>query len=347
MDTTVLIIEDDPIAANLLQLILGRQGYRSMTAFDGLEGLKIARSEHIDLILLDLMLPGIDGFEVLTQLRADPKTADILVMIVSVKSEITDRRTAAKVGADAYLTKPYTAEEMVAKVNSLLHREVEGVTDKVPCMMLVGTHRQDAARTALYTGLALNDDGVGVTLIDLYPLSTDYSVLLGLPPRQTPILLADPGTTRQLTDLIEHHSSGLGLLNNLQGRGQSGQLTFKDIKSLLEALPRPNSFVLTDLPLDYPPEVMCQLARSCALVLLVTRDDSASMQKARAALTLMEREDIAKQSIVVMIVGPATSGALPAFEQEGMHVIHAETTPDHPVFHDLAARAKKAAKSLL
>jgi hypothetical protein len=62
---------------------------------------------------------------------------------------------------------------------------------------------------------------------------------------------------------------------------------------------------------------------------------------------LMEREDIAKQSIVVMIVGPATSGALPAFEQEGMHVIHAETTPDHPVFHDLAARAKEAAKPLL
>jgi DNA-binding response OmpR family regulator len=147
MDTTVLIIEDDPLAANLLQLILGRQGYRPITAFDGLEGLKIARSEHIDLILLDLMLPGIDGFEVLTQLRADPKTADVLVMIVSVKSEITDRRTAAKVGVDGYLTKPYTAEEMVAKVNSLLRGEVEGVTDKVPCMMLVGTHRQDAART--------------------------------------------------------------------------------------------------------------------------------------------------------------------------------------------------------
>jgi DNA-binding response OmpR family regulator len=344
MDTTILIIEDDPIAANLLQLILGRQGYRSLIAFDGLEGLKIARSEQVDLILLDLMLPGIDGFEVLTQLRADPKTADLLVMIVSVKSQTTDRRAAAKLGADAYLTKPYTAKEIVAKVNSLLHGEAEKVTDEAPCVMLIGTHRQDAARTALYTGLALNNKGVRVTLIDLYPLSTDYSVLLGLPPRQTSILLADPGTTRQLTDLIERHSSGLGLLNNLQGRGQSGQLTFKDISSLLEALPSQGSFVLADLPLDYPTEVMCQLARYCALVLLITRDDPASMQKARAALTLMEREDIAKQSIVVMIVGPATSGTLPAFEQEGIHVIHAETTANHPVFYDLAARAREAAK---
>jgi DNA-binding response OmpR family regulator len=346
MESTILIVEDDPIAANLLQLILGRQGYRSLTAFDGLEGLKMARSEHIDLILLDLMLPGIDGFEVLTRLRADPRTAEIPVMIVSVKSQLTDRRTAAKVGADAYLTKPYAVEEMVAKVNSLLRGEVEKIAPSAPCMMLVGTHRNDAARAALYTGLALNDNGVAVTLIDLYPLSTDYSVLLGLPPRQTPILLADPGTTHQLADVMEHHSSGLGLLNNLQGRGQSGQLSFGDISSLLDALSVQDRVVLADLPPDYPTEVICQLAQQAALVLLVTRDDSASMQKTRATLTLMDREKVTKENIVVMIVGPSTSGGLPAFEQEGLCVIHAETTPDHPVFYDLATRVRKAMESL-
>jgi DNA-binding response OmpR family regulator len=345
MQPTILIVEDDPIAANLVQLILGRQGYRSLVALDGLEGLKIARSEHIDLILLDLMLPGIDGFEVLTQLRAAPKTEDIPVMIVSVKSQVADRRTAAKVGADAYLTKPYKAEDLVAKVNSLLRGEVETIAPQAPCMMLVGTHRRDVARAALYTGLALNGNNVAVTLIDLYPLSTDYSVLLGLPPHQSPILLADPGTTNHLADVIAYHSSGLGLLNNLQGRGQAGQLTFKDINALLTALSPEETFALADLPPDYPTEVLCQLASCSALVLLVTRDDPTSMQKTRAALTLMERSEVGGGNIIVMVIGPAPQEDIQAFEREGLHVIQAETTPDHPAFRDLAARAKDALQS--
>ena len=130
---TILIVEDDSTTASLVKTILDREGYRPLIAHNGPEGLEIVRSQTVDLIMLDLMLPGIDGFEVLNRLRADPATADLPVIVVSVKSQPTDKRAAAKVGADAYLTKPYDVSEMLTLVDALLHGEGKGATALGPC----------------------------------------------------------------------------------------------------------------------------------------------------------------------------------------------------------------------
>ena len=120
MKPTILVIEDDQTTADLVEMILSREGYRPLIARNGLKGLEIVRSQKVDLILLDLMLPGTDGFEVLDRLRADPLTASLPVIIVSVKTQLTDKRAAAEVGADAYLSKPYDVSEMLALVDSLI-----------------------------------------------------------------------------------------------------------------------------------------------------------------------------------------------------------------------------------
>ncbi len=120
MEPTILLIDDDPMVARLVQLMLEPEGYQLTVAPNGLEGLKIAQINPPDLLLLDLMLPGQDGFQVLHQLRAEPRTADIPVIVVSSKSQPTDKQTATEIGANAYLAKPYKRAELLSLIRSLL-----------------------------------------------------------------------------------------------------------------------------------------------------------------------------------------------------------------------------------
>ena len=120
MERTILLIEDDPLSARLVDLILKSEGHQVIIMRDGFQGLAVAQNTPLDLILLDLMLPGIDGFEVLRQLREDPKTADVRVVVVSAKSQPADKELAAELGVDAYLTKPYRKIELLKLVRSLL-----------------------------------------------------------------------------------------------------------------------------------------------------------------------------------------------------------------------------------
>lgn len=120
MTQTILLIEDDPLSARLAGLVLDSAGYQVLSAQSGTEGLSIAREVSPDLIVLDLMLPGMDGFEVLSRLRSDPRTSNLKVVIVSSRSQPADKETADKVGADAYLTKPYRKDHLLDAVRSLL-----------------------------------------------------------------------------------------------------------------------------------------------------------------------------------------------------------------------------------
>ena len=120
MTHAILLVEDDPLSARLVDLILKSEGHQVIMVQDGLRGLEIAQNTSLDLILLDLMLPGIDGFEVLRRLRADPNTANVKVVVVSAKSQPADKERAAELGIDVYLTKPYRKIELLEVVRSLL-----------------------------------------------------------------------------------------------------------------------------------------------------------------------------------------------------------------------------------
>jgi CheY-like chemotaxis protein len=120
MEQIILLIEDDPLSARLVDLILKSEGHQVIMVQDGYQGLEVARGSSPDLILLDLMLPGMDGFEFLRRLRADPRTADVRVVVVSAKSQPADKEKAAELGVAAYLTKPYRKVELLEVVRSLL-----------------------------------------------------------------------------------------------------------------------------------------------------------------------------------------------------------------------------------
>jgi len=339
MEANVLLIEDDPIAARLVELQLGSTGCRVLSALDGLRGLKLAHANPPDLILLDLMLPGLDGFEVLSRLRADPQTADVPVVVVSAKSQATDKQTAARLGADAYLTKPYDWAELRALIHSLLSERPEKAAVHGTCVLLVGSHGGEATPVTLYTGLALTGKGEATTVVDFRPFSIEHSLLLAVAPRPAPVSLSDPGTMAQLPGLTVLHPGGLRLLNNLEGSGEVGQLTPEDVRAVLDVLLAEGGFVLADLPL-YPINVMHKAAACCTLLLLVIRSDPTSLAATRAAITLMQRAGAEAVRTGVVFVGPPAEGCPTELEQAVMGVVPAEAGPDAPAFRALADRLR-------
>src|SRR3989442_13156999 len=118
----ILVIEDERDILDLVRHYLEKEGFRTRTVADGAGGLAAARQERPDLIVLDLMLPGIDGLELCKKLRADPATAITPVIMLTAKADETDRIVGLELGADDYLTKPFSPKELVARVKALLRR---------------------------------------------------------------------------------------------------------------------------------------------------------------------------------------------------------------------------------
>src|SRR3972149_2063069 len=125
MSKRILVIEDDPIATRLMEYILKKRGYQVLTAATGLDGLQAAQKEKPDLIILNVMLPGIDGFEVCHRLRADRQAPQPLVLMLSGKAQRVDITNGLNMGADDYLTKPVAPTEIVTRVENLLARKVD------------------------------------------------------------------------------------------------------------------------------------------------------------------------------------------------------------------------------
>jgi two-component system, OmpR family, phosphate regulon response regulator PhoB len=118
----ILIVDDEPDILALCAYHLAKSGYRVATAVTGPEGLHAAREERPALLVLDLMLPGMSGFEVLERLRVDTATRDIAVLMLTARREEPDRIRGLSLGADDYLTKPFSPQELVLRVGAILRR---------------------------------------------------------------------------------------------------------------------------------------------------------------------------------------------------------------------------------
>jgi two-component system phosphate regulon response regulator PhoB len=118
----ILVVDDEPDIVALVAYHLAKAGYRVSTAASGAEALQSARDEHPALVILDLMLPGMSGFEVLEQLRADEATQQVAVLMLTARREEPDRIRGLSLGADDYLTKPFSPQELVLRVGAILRR---------------------------------------------------------------------------------------------------------------------------------------------------------------------------------------------------------------------------------
>lgn len=116
----ILVVEDSPTNLRMITGILREHGYNTITAVDGDEALKKTMQEQPQLILLDIILPKKNGFQVCRQLKTSPETADIQVLMLTSKSQDSDRYWGLKQGADGYMTKPFEEEALLAKVKEMI-----------------------------------------------------------------------------------------------------------------------------------------------------------------------------------------------------------------------------------
>lgn len=116
----VLLIEDEANIAEAIRFVLMRDGWQVTTHGDGHDALARVREARPDLVILDVMLPGHSGFDILTALRADPATVDLPVLMLTAKGQARDREAAARAGASRFMTKPFSNAEMLAEVRALV-----------------------------------------------------------------------------------------------------------------------------------------------------------------------------------------------------------------------------------
>lgn len=129
----ILVVEDEDDIQELVRYNLAKEGYRVVQAISGEEGFKAAKSSKPDLIVLDLMLPGLDGLEVCRLLKADPKTSHTPIVILTAKGEEADVVTGLELGADDYITKPFSPKVLVARLRAVLRRKArESVDEAAP-----------------------------------------------------------------------------------------------------------------------------------------------------------------------------------------------------------------------
>ncbi|HEX2029968.1 MAG TPA: response regulator [Actinomycetota bacterium] len=115
----ILVADDDPVILRLLEVNLGLEGFDVETAARGEEALAKARRSRPALILLDVMMPGLNGWDVARELKADPTTADVPVVLLSARTQEEDRRRGQELGADAYITKPFDPSELAETIRRL------------------------------------------------------------------------------------------------------------------------------------------------------------------------------------------------------------------------------------
>jgi PleD family two-component response regulator len=156
---TILVIEDERDVVELLSYNLDKAGFRVMAAYDGETGLAIARDRRPDLIILDLMLPGIDGFSVCQSLRDDFRTLHTPILMLTARGETRDRVQGFRVGADDYMPKPFSLVELLARIRALARRS-ESTLDANPLTHLAGNRAIQERLDALI--------GAGLPFVALY-----------------------------------------------------------------------------------------------------------------------------------------------------------------------------------
>lgn len=148
MDATILLVDDEPNIVELNRMYLEGAGYRVLTARSGSEALARFRSDHPDLLVLDLMLPGLDGWSVCREIRSE---SQIPIIMLTARTEDIDRILGLELGADDYVTKPYNPRELVARVRAVLRR-TNPPTDTAATVLHIGDLTLDPARRTATAG---------------------------------------------------------------------------------------------------------------------------------------------------------------------------------------------------
>lgn len=214
----ILVVDDEAQIVRVLRGYLEQVGFEVLSAYDGLEALRLARQEQPDLIILDLMLPGMDGADVCRALRRE---SDVPIIMLTARVDETDRIVGLELGADDYVTKPFSPREVVARVRAVLRRTQASGAPSTEEVLEVGALRLDVARHELR---------IGEHLVDLTP--TEFEVLR--------LLMRSPGRVYDRAQLLEA-AQGMAY----EGYERTVDTHIKNLRKKIEPNPSRPTYILT------------------------------------------------------------------------------------------------------
>jgi DNA-binding response OmpR family regulator len=299
MPEKILIIDDDVDTLRLVGMMLQRQGYQIIAANNGEEGLTHAEADIPDLILLDVMMPLMDGYEVARRLRGNPDTANIPILMFTAKSQLDDKVTGFEAGADDYLTKPTHPTELQAHVKALLSRSSKGRGINPPS--------KPTGPEAYFTGVIASRGGLGVSTVALNLAvsllnKTNGDVILAeLRPGQGTIgvdlnlssagglvslLCSNPTdiTRARIREELATHQCGLKFLPaSFQPRDTPLMGNTPQFETLINRLAFMGTFIVLDLGCGLPTTIQ-KLVKSLNEILIVTEPMPATLIHTRALI---------------------------------------------------------------
>lgn len=283
----VLVIDDSEDMLAMLRLFFERRtSHELMLARNGKEGLALAFDHPPDLALVDVMMPGMDGYEVVRRLRNHPDTKDMGVIILTARGQPVDQTAALQSGADMHMPKPVNIEELSSAVEALLSKVREAGLGRsvLPVLGLRG----GTGVTTLAVNLAVLLQQIGPTVLwDLSPSSGHAALFLGLQPRtHWGFYLRD--LTRAIPSLTLQHKSGLQLLGAPPIPGMFGWFDEESAEAVLKGLMAMARFIVVDMPPTLDPAVGPILEKAQKL-LLVVGDDPPAIQTTLATLQALQK----------------------------------------------------------
>lgn len=334
MAPTILVVDDELDAQKLLSLILARAGYQVLTASNGAEALAQAEHARPDLIILDVMMPAMDGYEVLRRLRAHPLLSSTPVIMLSAKSEVRDRVAGLRSGADDYVPKPADSAELVARVEAVLQRaQRSGAAHRGRVITLLGVKGGVGTTTVAINVAAALSRTFQVIVAELRLTTGTAAASLGLHPTRTVSdLLAEVqrGRLSGLPEALLAHPCGLRLLAAAPGFREQPSPTSPDfVAPLLDQLTQLAHFVFIDLSPDFP--YATEFLPRAESVVLIANTDPPSLASLQALLAYAGEHGLANRCRVVIVNrAPGAGLSLSALSQ----------TLKHPVQHGIPYAAE-------
>lgn len=314
----VLIIDDDAEALRLVGIMLERKGYAIVVAASGRQALEKAVETQPDLIVLDVMMPDMDGYQVAAQLRQHPTTENTPILMFTAKTTVNDKIAGFQAGADDYLTKPIHPAELITHVEALLQRKARigadsergYITGFLPTKGGVGTTTL-TVNTALEMKQMYADKHVA--LVELREGSGTIAIQLGITAAGgLQKLLERPSTHLTQEAVREHmvrHNSGLHvLLSQTTPRGLGPPLTKDHVRAILRYLSTDYDYILLDLPLAMD-EATGEALRIAHEIIVTLDPNPIGMTMAQEMLDVLDQQSIGAHKARIVLINriPAIS----------------------------------------
>ena len=298
----VLVVDDDPIIRKVTASVLSRLGYQISTATNGMEGLAAVQTEKPDIVITDVMMPELDGYELTRRLRRDPQFARIPILVLTSRSELEEKLHAFEAGADDYMSKPFEPAELAARLSKLLRWREALLASSEPSheakdARLIAVHslRGGIGCSSLAVNIALGLRGLweGPTvLLDMAPTAGQVALMLDASLKRTWADLArfDPGELDSdlVKTVIGTHESGLDFIAAPTYPEDAESLTTELVSSTLDLLSASYEYVVMDLAHDFGIGAL-QALDAADVILLLLAPEMSSVRAAAAALDTYEK----------------------------------------------------------